>query len=324
MNSAAFTIDPGFFIGLNQLLCLTAGSLFLMWLGEKITEIGIGNGASLIIMTGIIADIPAALIAIYRRIDAAGEADRPFEVTYALLLFALFVAMVAAVVFITKGQRRIPIQQQRAVKGRRVYGGQRHYMPIKVNAAGVLPIIFASSVVMIPTLLLAQFAYSGDAWYNRFFAFIANAFAQGTFLNTLAYLGMIVFFTFFWTSLMFNPVEIATNLKEHGNFIPGIRPGKKTAEYLDKIIKRITLAGAAFLAALALIPTFIAQAIPGMSIVVTQFLGGTSILIVVGVALDLVEKIESQLLMRQYEGFMRGSEGPRKGGGPEKKPVPTV
>lgn len=323
-DGETLTMNPGFFIGFLQLTCITAGSLFLMWLGEKITEVGIGNGASLIIMAGIIADIPGALLFLWERIAQAEASQRAFEVTYAFLLFALFVAVVAAVVFITKGQRRIPIQQQRAVKGRRVYGGQRHYMPIKVNAAGVLPIIFASSLIMIPALLIQNLAYSGSSWFHAPLQFIAEAFQPGAFLNTFAYVGLIFFFTFFWTSLMFNPVEIAGNLKEYGNFIPGIRPGKRTAEYLEKIIKRITLAGATFLAGLALIPNLVANAIPGMQMVVTQFLGGTSILIVVGVALDLVEKIEAQLLMRQYEGFIRGSEGPRKGGGPEKRPVSSL
>ena len=313
----------GFSLAILLVMCLTVGSLFLMWLGEKITEFGIGNGASLIIMTGIIADVPAAIGSLLQRIMDAGPDSRPFEVTYGLLILLLFFGIVAAVVFITKGQRRIPIQQQRAVKGRRVYGGQRHYMPIKVNAAGVLPIIFASSIIMIPSLLIQNVAYGGGSGFHGFLRFFADSFAYGNFLNVAAYLLMIFFFTFFWTSLMFNPVEIAGNLKEYGNFIPGIRPGKRTAEYLDKIIKRITLAGAAFLSALALVPQVIGGLVPGVNMFVTQFLGGTSILIVVGVALDLVEKIEAQLLMRQYEGFIRGSEGPRRGGGSEKRPVRT-
>jgi len=318
-DSAPISPDAGFVMGTLQLLCLTAGSLFLMWLGEKITEVGIGNGASLIIMAGIISDIPAALGILIKRIWLATPDDRPFEITYGLMMFLLFFAVVAAVVFITKGQRRIPIQQQRAVKGRKVYGGQRHYMPIKVNAAGVLPIIFASSLIMIPTLLLSNIAFGGDSWFHGVMKFFANAFAYQQFLNTFANIAMIFFFTFFWTSLMFNPVEIAGNLKEYGNFIPGIRPGKRTAEYLDKILKRLTLAGATFLSLIWIVPQFVGSAVPGMGQLVTQFLGGTSILIVVGVALDLVEKIEAQLLMRQYEGFIRGSEGPRRGGGPEKR-----
>ena len=314
----------GFLMGCLQVLCLTAGSLFLMWLGEKITEVGIGNGASMIIMAGIIADVPAAIGILGQNILTAfveGSGAGPIEIVRALVVIALFFAVVASVVFITKGQRRIPIQQQRAVKGRRVYGGQRHYMPIKVNAAGVLPVIFASSLVFIPSLILGQLAYGG--W--PFLRYFADVFQPNQFLWTFAYVALIFFFTFFWTSLMFSPVEIAGNMKEYGSFIPGIRPGRRTAEYLDKIIKRITLAGAAFLCTIALVPQLVGQAIPSyQSVKITQFLGGTGILIVVGVALDFVEKVEAQLLMRQYEGFIRGSEGPKRGGGPQKRPVSPV
>ncbi|MCH2582919.1 MAG: preprotein translocase subunit SecY, partial [Planctomycetes bacterium] len=235
----------------------------------------------------------------------------------------MFVAIVAAVVFITKGQRRLPIQQQRAVKGRRVYGGQRQYMPVKVNAAAVLPVIFASSLLMIPPLFLGSIAYGGEGWFFGFLQFLDTAFARNGFLYIFCFIGMIVFFTYFWTSLYYNPVEIAGNMKEYGSFIPGIRPGRRTAEYLEKIFKRITLAGAVFLCLIALVPNVIMGNVPGMSFLVTQFLGGTSILIVVGVSLDFVEKIESQLLVRQYEGFMRGGETPRGGGGGPKKTEPA-
>lgn len=334
----AISPDPGLGMPLLQLMCLTAGSLFVMWIGEKITEYGIGNGTSILIMAGIVADIPAALGSLGQKVLFAEPDERAFQVTYSLIILALFVAVVAAVVFITKGQRRIPVQQQRAVKGRRVYGGQRHYMPIKVNAAGVLPIIFASSLIMIPSLFARNFAYAGsvqdagwlEAAFYRILRILVDAFQPGGFLYTFAYVGLIVFFTYFWTTLMFNPVEIAGNMKEYGSFIPGIRPGKRTAEYLEKIIKRITLAGAAFLCLIALVPNVVTAAMPGMGFIARRFLGGTGILIVVGVTLDLVEKIEAQLLVRQYEGFMRGGEGPRRGGlgggprrggGPEKRPV---
>lgn len=317
------TLNPGFWICSLQLICLTAGSLFVMWLGEKITEYGIGNGTSLLIMAGIISDVPAAIASLIERVFRATPDDRPFEVTYCLLIIAMFVAIVAAVVFITKGQRRIPIQQQRAVKGRKVYGGQRQYMPVKVNAAGVLPVIFASSLLMIPTLFLGSIAYAGDSWFFGFLQFLDTAFASNGFLYIFSFIGMIVFFTYFWTSLYYNPVEIAGNMKEYGSFIPGIRPGRRTAEYLEKIFKRITLAGAVFLCLIALVPNVIMGNVPGMSFLVTQFLGGTSILIVVGVSLDFVEKIESQLLVRQYEGFMRGGETPRGGAGGPKKTEPA-
>ena len=323
-GTTAISTSTGFSMDLFQLVLLTAGSMTVMWIGEKITEFGIGNGTSLLIMAGIISDVPGAIGQMINSVYFAPPDERPFQVTYVLLIFALFVAIVAAVVFITKGQRRIPIQQQRAVKGRRVFGGQRQYMPIKVNAAGVLPVIFASSLLMIPTLILRQFALSGNTGFHNFLLVLADAFAFGKFFWLVAYVALIVFFTYFWTSLHYNPVEIASNMKEHGSFIPGIRPGKRTAEYLEKIFKRITLAGAVFLCCIALIPNLLGNAIPGMSYIVTQFLGGTGILIVVGVALDLVEKIEAQLLVRQYEGFLRGGEGPKRGGGPEKKPVSSV
>ena len=306
-----------------QLVTLSVGSLFLMWLGEKITEVGIGNGTSLIIMVGIVADMPAAFVIMTKSILNADADYVPFQVTKALVVVALYFAVVAGVVFITKGQRRIPVQQQRAVKGRRVYGGQRHYMPLKVNAAGVLPIIFAQSLVVLPATFLGMLAASGDNFLFTFLQKVAVAFQYGGFLYHLAFIGMIFFFTYFWTTLMFNPVEIAGQMKEYGSFIPGIRPGKYTAEHLEKIIKRITLAGAAFLALIALLPQVVAKSLE-IDPYVSQLLGGTGILIVVGVALDLVDKIEAQLLVRQYEGFMRGGEGPKRGGGPEKKPVSSV
>lgn len=318
--------QTGVWAWMLQVLTLTAGSLLLMWIGEKITEIGIGNGTSLIIMIGIIADMPGQLGMLFRQISLADGDTLAFEVSKALVTLGLYVAVVAGVVFITKGQRRIPIQQQRAVKGRRVYGGQRQYMPIKVNAAGVLPIIFAQSIVVIPTSLLGALSYgqgTGNV-FIRFLQIVSDAFRPGEFLYLLAYIGMIFFFTYFWTTIMFNPVEISNNMKEYGSFIPGIRPGKFTAEYLQKIIKRITVADAMFLTILALTPQVVSQSLE-IDPLVSYMLGGTGILIVVGVALDLVDKIEAQLLVRQYEGFMRGDEGPKRGGGgPERKSVPTA
>jgi|RhiMethySRZTD1v2_1073278.scaffolds.fasta_scaffold17092_9 preprotein translocase subunit SecY len=318
-NFLAYT---GFWPGLVQMLTLSVGSLTLMWLGEKITEIGIGNGTSLIIMVGIIADMPGQLARMGRQIQNAEWEQIPFEVSKGVILVLLYLAVVAGVVFITKGQRRIPIQQQRAVRGRRFYGGARSYMPIKVNAAGVLPIIFAQSLVVIPSSFLGWAAYRSDNFFFSFLKVLANALSRNGFLYIAAYIGLIFFFTYFWTTLMFNPVEIAGNLKEYGSFIPGIRPGRFTAEYLQRVIKRITIADAAFLTAIALTPQLVTSSLE-IDYQIAYMLGGTGILIVVGVALDLVDKIEAQLLVRQYEGFMRGGEGPKRGG-PEKKPVPSV
>jgi preprotein translocase subunit SecY len=318
--------DPNssFVIPFLQILCLTTGSLFLMWLGEKITEVGIGNGTSLLIMVGIIASLPAAFATQVKDIINA-EADlQPFLVVKALVLMALYFLVVAGVVFITKGQRRIPVQQQRSVRGRRVYGGQRSYMPFRVNPAGVLPIIFAQSLILLPVGFLSFIGNSsGIDWLASFFNNLSASFQPNSFIYVLTYIGLIVFFTYFWTSLMFNPVEIAHQMKEYGSFIPGIRPGKRTAEYLDSVMKRITLAGSAFLCLIALVPQFISESLD-VQYIISSFLGGTGILIIVGVALDLVDKIEAQLLVRQYEGFMRGGEGPGRGPGPMKKPAPTV
>lgn len=322
-GSTGFVSDPGVWLFILQMLTLSVGSLFLMWLGEKITELGIGNGTSLIIMSGIVAEMPGQLGRLGRQIYYADMDQVPFEVSKALILILLYLAVVAGVVFITKGQRRVPIQHPKTVRGsRRVLGGQSQHMPIKVNAAGVLPIIFAQSLVVIPSTFLAWFAYTGDNWVFSFVRALAVAFSQDGFLYMAAYIGLIFFFTYFWTTLMFNSVDIAGNMKEYGTFIPGIRPGKFTAEYLEKIIKRITMADAAFLTIIALTPMIVTKSLE-IDPMVAYMLGGTGILIVVGVALDLVDKIEAQLLVRQYEGFMRGGEGPKRGG-PEKKPVPSV
>ncbi|MEM7168285.1 MAG: preprotein translocase subunit SecY [Planctomycetota bacterium] len=290
-----------------QVLCLTAGCLFLMWLGEKITEFGIGNGVSLIIMAGIIAQLPSAVLGMIAGIQAAPADEVPFKVLQLVGLVGLFFAVVLAVVYITKAQRRIPVQQARTVKGRKVYGGQRHYMPIKVNAAGVLPIIFAQSLIVLPSAVLGAIP-------GTFGTFLAGLLATGGVTYTVLYVAMIGFFTYFWVSLMFNPVEIADQMKEYGSFVPGIRPGKRTAEYLSQIISRITLTGASFLAAIALFPQLVSTSL-GVDQFIAGFLGGTGILIVVGVALDLVDKVEAQLLVRHYEGFMGPGGGSGGGGG---------
>ncbi len=276
-----------FFYGLVLILALTAGTMFIMWLGEQITEYGIGNGISVIIMCGIIAQLPSALEQFLMLSENAHQ--------MAVTMGAIWVGTVLVVVYITRGQRRIPIQQAKLTRGRKVLGGTRHYLPLKVNQAGVMPIIFAQALFIVPNVLGSLPGFQG----------FGRIFAQPGFVYISIYCGLIFAFSFFWVRLMFQPEEIADNLKEHGSFIPGIRPGKATAEYLSFVLDRITLAGSAFLAIIAVIPTLI---ISSMRVppTVAYFLGGTSILIVVGVALDIVDKLNSHLLMRNYEGFMKG------------------
>jgi preprotein translocase subunit SecY len=283
-------LPPGFGIGLLAAVTLTVGVVVLMWIGEQITEYGIGNGISLLIMAGIIARLPQNVVLMVQ--------DNPNPVA-PVLLVALFVAVVVVVVYITKGTRKIPVQYAKLTRGRRVYGGQRHFLPIKVNQAGVMPVIFASSLLALPMLLGGAFQWK---WAEDFGV-------RGSFWFTVIDVALIYFFSFFWTSLMFNPAEMSKNMKEYGSFIPGIRPGRRTAEFLDTVMRRITLAGATFLAVIAIVPSWLAQGVT-TNPQIAAFLGGTSILIVVSVALDLVDKLNSHLLMRNYEGFMRGSGGP--------------
>ncbi len=299
-------------------LGLTAGTLFLMWLGEQIDKYGIGNGVSLIITAGIIAGMPTAVSIIGRDFSLAGGGDTRFGLDTVIFLVLAFVIVVAGAIVITQGQRRIPIQQAKHTRGRRVYGGQRSYLPLRVNHGGVMPIIFASSLMIFPSVLLAWVArampenidagwlYSAFAWL---FAFLANEFRDMTgYLYALIYIGLIYFFAYFWTTVQFQPNEIATQLRDNGSFIPGLRPGPRTAEYLETVMERITYVGAGFLAVIAVIPTIVAGLfdIPFM---VTQFLGGTGLLIVVSVMLDFVQRIEANLLMRNYQGFLASGEG---------------
>ena len=283
-----FNPDPGTMTLIGFVLALTAGTVLLMWIGEQITEHGVGNGISLLIMAGIVARLPQSL------------ASANLNAGQAVLLSGLFIIVVLGVVFITKGQRKIPVQYAKLTRGRRVYGGQRHYMPIRVNMAGVMPVIFASALLAFPPIIFEALGLQR----------IAAAVGYGRYLWAMAYIGLTYFFSFFWTALMFNPVEMSKNMKEAGSFIPGIRPGRPTAEYLEKIMSRITLAGASFLALIAILPAVISKLpdlnlSPGLAI----YLGGTTILIVVSVALDLVDKLNSYLVMRNYEGFMGKGSG---------------
>lgn len=278
--------DSPILLGTVVIASLIAGALIVMWIGELITEHGVGNGASLIIMAGIIASMPVSFLQIW---------GTPEFWSTLLFIAGIWAVVVYVVVFMHKGARRIPVQYARLTRGRRVYGGQRHYLPLKVNMAGVMPIIFASVLFVIPGVLFGIFEWQ----------YMQSIFSDQTgFIYVTIYVTMVFTFCFFWNRLMFRPEEIADNLREHGSFIPGIRPGAKTAEYLSSVLTRLTLVGAAFLAIVAVAPSFITQGTP-MPPSMQYFIGGTSVLIVVGVALDLVDKLSAQLVMRNYEGAMK-------------------
>ena len=282
-------INPGIGSILLIALTLTAGTTFLMWLGEQITEKGIGNGISLIIFAGIVSRLPDGIYVIYQYFEAGTVG------LFKLLLFlAIAVARIVLVIAIQQGQRRIPVQYAKRVVGRKMYGGHSTHIPLKVNQAGVIPIIFASSVLMFP-VTIAQFI--DVEWVKT----VAGWFAWGTPLQTTLYALLILFFTYFYTAVTFNVSDMAENMKKHGGFIPGLRPGKPTADYLDRVMTRITLAGSLFLALIAILPNFVVWATDIQGV----YFGGTALLIVVGVALDTMKQIESLVLMRHYQGFMK-------------------
>ncbi len=281
--------NSGFFGMTLIMLTLTAGTMFTMWLGEKISENGIGNGISLLIFVNIVAAMPTGAV---NALKAVGEGGLNIFSLIAYLLIS--VVVIAAVVMITQGERRVPVQYAKRVVGRKVYGGQSTHIPLKVNQAGVIPVIFASSVLTFP-LTLAQFIPAVDV-INRWLGY-------GTFGYNLLYVILVFFFTYFYTAVTFNPVEVSTNMKKNGGYIPGLRPGKPTADFLDKILSRITLPGAAFLAIIAVLP-FVVAAVTRIPSNILHF-GGTGLLIIVGVALDTMQQIEAHLLMRHYEGFLK-------------------
>ena len=287
-------------------MTMTAGTIFLMWLGEQIDEFGIGNGISLLIMAGILAAMPSALVQLTSDTSwELGGGGGKMGVETLLVLAALFVGVVAGVVFMTQGQRRIPTQSAKHVRGRRVYGGTRQYLPLRVNQAGVMPIIFASSLLLFPQMFFQYLAgaYPG----NAVLASLHDSFTRGqSYLYNLLYVVLIYFFCYFWTAITFNPKDMADNLKNFGAFIPGYRPGKRTADYLERVMERITYVGAAFLALVAIIPTVIAGAL-GIPAQIASFYGGTGLLIAVSVAFDLVQKIDSHLVMRNYSGLLEKS-----------------
>lgn len=280
---------------LLTVITLTAGTAFLMWLGEQVTERGIGNGISLIIFAGIVARLPLAIGNTFR-LMGTGEVT-PF---FMVLIVALMVIVVGVIVFVERGQRRIPVKYAKRVVGRRMYGGQDTHLPLKVNTAGVIPPIFASSIIMFPATI-ANFLPVQEIPSLQF---IVNALNPGHIIYNLIYVMFIFFFCFFYTAVQFNPVDVADNMKRYGGFIPGIRPGKNTAEYIDRVLTRLTLSGAIYVSAVCVLPQIMIYQLN-----VPFYFGGTALLIVVGVAMDTTNQIESHMLTRHYEGFMKKGFG---------------
>ncbi len=281
-------LDPGWSFRIMTMITLTAGTAFIMWLGEQITERGIGNGISLIIFAGIVARMPQAITSSIRLVRT-GE----MGIIISLFLVVFMVAVVAFIIYMERGQRRIPVQYAKRIVGRRMYGGQSTHLPLKINTAGVIPPIFASSIIMFPATIANFLAHP---WMKA----VADQLAPGTVVYESIYVGFIFFFCYFYTAVTFNPMDVADNMRKYGGYIPGIRPGKKTAEFVDRVLTRITFSGAIYVSAVCVLP----------SILITKFnvpfyFGGTALLIVVGVALDTVGQIESHMLMRHYEGFMK-------------------
>jgi preprotein translocase subunit SecY len=281
--------NPNIFSYAVIAITLTAGTAFLMWMGELITEKGIGNGISLIIFAGIVSRIPSGIVTVYQYLKQ-GETN----IFSVLLFLVIAVVIIAGVVGMHEGQRRIPVQYAKRVVGRKVYGGQSTHIPLKVNQAGVIPVIFAMSILMFPTTIAGFFPNNGvSAWISRVLS------PQHGFYMFI-YALLILFFTYFYTAVTFNPRDVAENMQKYGGFIPGLRPGKPTSDYIDRVLTRITLAGAIFLAFIALLPNLV-MALTGLNL----YFGGTSLLIVVGVALETMKQMESHLLMRHYQGFMK-------------------
>lgn len=298
MGSGGMSVVPqaDFLWTISSVLILTAGTIMLMWLGEQITDRGIGNGISLIIFIGIIARFPTAVIQEYKLIEAGSR-----NLVVDIVLFLLLVGIIASVILVTQGARRIPVQYAKRVVGRKVYGGTTQYIPLRVNTAGVMPIIFAQSILFVPATI-ASFFPESTFWQN-----VSRLFSDREVFYAVVYGVMIMFFTYFYTAIAFNPKEVADNMKKNGGFIPGVRPGSPTSEYIENILTRITLPGAIFLALIAILPTFAMQVL-NVPPTFASFFGGTSLLIIVGVALDTLQQIESHLLMRHYDGFMKSGK----------------
>jgi len=285
-GGAPIVLEPGWYFRITTVITLSAGAVFVMWIGEQITERGIGNGISLVIMAGIVARLPSAL-------STTAQFVREGEMSMFVLLFILLVAaaVTGGIVYVETAQRRIPIQYARITRGRRVYGGQSAHLPLKINTSGVIPPIFASSILVFPATIGTFMPQFKD--YVQFLS-------PGGLVYDILYVILIVFFCYFYTAVTFNPVDVADNLKKHGGFIPGIRPGRFTAEYIDRVLSRITLGGAIYVSAVCVLPTLLIQRFN-----VPFYFGGTALLIVVGVAWDTIQQIETHLLTRNYEGFMR-------------------
>jgi preprotein translocase subunit SecY len=281
-------MHPGWGFRLITVVTLTAGTAFIMWLGEQITERGIGNGISLIIYAGIVAGLPSATVSTVRLLRA-GE----MNLFFIIFLVVSMVLVVGFIIYMERGQRRIPVQYAKRVVGRRVYGGQNTHIPLKINTSGVIPPIFASSIIMFPATVANFFAVP---WVQS----VAAMLTPGHWLYNLLYVGFIIFFCYFYTAIVFNPVDVADNMKKYGGFIPGLRPGKPTAEYIDKVLSRITLGGAIYVSLVCVIPTILIRKFN-----VPFYFGGTALLIVVGVAMDTLAQIEAHMLSRHYEGFLK-------------------
>ena len=288
MGEGAFVANPGWGFRLMTMITLTSGTAFIMWLGEQITERGIGNGISLIIFAGIVARFPLAIVSTARLIRA-GE----LSLFFVLLILVVVVAVVAFIIYMERAQRKIPVQYAKRVVGRKMYGGQSTHLPLKINVSGVIPPIFASSIIMFPATVAGFIAVP---WVQG----IARQLSPGTIFHSILYVGMIIFFAYFYTAVVFNPVDVADNLKKHGGFIPGIRPGQKTSDYIYKVLSRLTFVGGMYLSAVCILPEILIYKFN-----IPFYFGGTSLLIVVGVALDTVSQIESHLVTRSYEGFLK-------------------
>jgi len=307
--------SPGWGFRLMTVLTLTTGTTLIMWLGEQITERGIGNGMSLIIYAGIVVGLPTAVITTFDQLRTG-----QMGLIRLMLLILVMVLVIAAIIFVERGSRRITVQYAKRVVGRRMYGGASTHIPLKVNTGGVIPVIFASSILAFPATIAQMFANDPNNWVTR----VTDQLTMGMPLYNLFYVALIIFFAYFYTAIIFNPDDVAENMRKYGGFVPGIRPGKRTAEYIDTILTRITLAGAVYLALIAILPDFLITgfrvapipfigdwldtALPsfitqGMG--VTFYFGGTTLLIIVGVAMDTIQQIESQLIMRHYDGFMK-------------------